>query len=88
MREDDWRPGPADLPETIGGQPYDLDVCPGWVARQPGVVEVMQAYTPFDKGALGVFFPDPPNHLLEGVLAAKQAFSRYESESLKKKNRQ
>ena len=84
MSRDAWKPGKADLPETIGGEDYDLDVCPGWVVRQPSIAETMQAYAAFDGGALEAFFPDAPNHLLEGVLRARQAFNKFDSDRLKR----
>lgn len=76
---------PCELPRKIGSTKYELNVCPGWLVRQPAVIEAAQAYAAFDKGEMSTFFPEPSNALLEGVLVASQSFNAYHCERLKEK---
>lgn len=60
------------------------DVCPGWAARQPLVVEACQAYKAFDKGAMGAFFPDISHALAEAVMELSRAFDEYSRQKMPK----
>lgn len=63
-------------PHFGGGEPYSVDVCPGWLVRQDEVVEAAQAYTARDR--LDRF--DPENHRVvnEMVKLAEKSFNVFE----------
>lgn len=67
----------------IGGQRYEAEVCPGWLARQIRVVEGTQATMALKTGQLDVFFPDPPNPIVEAASAGLRAFNMYEADQIK-----
>ena len=58
------------------------DVCPGWAARQPLIVEACQAYKAFDKCALNAAFPDIDNVLIEAILELSRAFDEYQRQEM------
>jgi len=83
-----WRtPQERGLPPAIGPVTYDLDVCPGWLVRQPAVVEAAQAHAAYDKGSMETFFPEAASSLLEGVQAMSQSLNRFQSWKLKESRR-
>lgn len=53
------------------------DVCPGWVARQPLIVDICRAHQAFEKGALEALEPDIANTVAEGVQELARAFAEY-----------
>lgn len=53
-------------------------MCPGWLTRQPGVVECVQAASTLRNGELRTFFPGEQAAVLEGALVVEQAFNLYE----------
>lgn len=63
----------------FGDEPYNLDVCPGWIVRQPAVEELTQAYVALEKGELDTVFPDPGNVVVEGALVCAQAMNRFQA---------
>lgn len=89
---------PDGVPKTIGqtGDSPGIDwqsvnesegtrypnVCPGWAARQPLVVEACQAFKAFDKGALDSFFPDIHNVLAEAILELARTFDEYSRQEM------
>lgn len=86
MDASEWT-DPCELPKKIGSVSYELNICPGWVVRQPTVVQCAQAYSAFDKGEMNTFFPNASNLLLEGVLVACQSFNAFHSERIKNKSK-
>lgn len=60
------------------------DVCPGWAARQPLIVEACQAYKAFDKGAMAALFPDISHVLAEAVMELSRAFDEYSRQRMPK----
>lgn len=74
---------PYEGPTHLAGEPFELEVCPGWLVRQDPVIEASQAAAAFDKGELATFFPDPPNGLVDAALAAAQSFNAYQSAKIK-----
>ena len=75
-------PGP---PKTVGGKPHGLDICPGYVARLPGVNEAARAHLAFKQGELTTFFPDPSNALLEAVEECEHAFNEYRNQKMRER---
>ena len=75
LPEESWTPGREGLPPAIGHEPYTLDVCPGWLMRQPAVIEAAQGRAALKHGVLTVFHPDPPAVFLEAVRAMDSAFN-------------
>jgi len=59
------------------------DICPGYLAAQPLVAEVVEAFGAYEKGELGVAFPDPAHALIEGVMALAKAAARYTEQRLR-----
>ena len=85
MAEEDWTPGKADLPPRFAeNEPYDLDVCPGWLVRQEPVIEISRAYNAYERGELSTFYPQPPNWMAEGVQELSASMSRFSAERLKR----
>jgi len=85
--------GNATVPQFVGAtgerpgapwQSYDPEtnerwpnVCPGWVVRQPLIVDICRAHQAFDKGALEALEPDIANTVAEGVQELARAFAEY-----------
>jgi hypothetical protein len=81
LPQETWRP--CELPPVMGARGHEVDlhelgVCPGWLTRQPAVLEATQACAVLRHGELRTFFPDEQNALLEGAMLAQQSFSLYE----------
>jgi len=77
MPKEDWAPGKADLPEAFGNTPYDCDVCPGWLVRQPIVTEIMQAHA---LAKLHLFNGDEAAEVVvEGVGEASRSIEAYQA---------
>jgi len=87
--EEEWEPWrkPEDraIPTQIGPSPYRLNVCPGWVVRQPAVVEAAQAYGPYEKGAMAAYYPPDvtANNVYEGAQAVAHSFNKFQNWKLK-----
>lgn len=81
MDESKWTK--AELPPEIGGEPYEVDVCPGWLTRQPSVIEGAKAYSAMKVGELSTYYPDAENVVLEAAMVANQAFNLKECERIK-----
>lgn len=78
-----WPEAP-DLPKyPIDGEVQCPPVCPGWLQRQPLVVETAQAWRAFDKGCLGDAFPDAPSVLIEAVFTMDAEVSRHQADQHK-----
>lgn len=75
-----WPEVPSLPKYLIDGEPKYPPVCPGWLERQPLVVDVAHAWASFEKGCLGDVFPDPPNVLVEGLFLMSAAVNRSEAE--------
>ncbi len=86
MEAEDWPPGPAELPPSIGTRSYDLDICPGWVVRQPTVGEACEVFAALDAGALAVAYPDLTQEQWEAAMALRGAWESFKAESMKKPN--
>ncbi len=82
LGKDLW-PKEPQQPLLVGQVQYDAPMCPGWVVRQPAVVEAAQAYSARKDGCLGDYFPEPSNALLEAVDVTAMSFNSYESAKLK-----
>ena len=83
LPRESW-PEVPDLPKyPIDGKLEHPPVCPGWLQRQPLVVETAQAWRAFDKGCLGDAFPDAPSVLIEAVFMMDAEVSRHQAEQHK-----
>jgi hypothetical protein len=67
-----------------GALPYTSDVCPGWLVRQPAVIEAAQAYAALEAGILDRFDPTGLRVVTQAALEAKRAFNLHELERQKK----
>lgn len=84
MDRSQWPAGESDVPPFFGPFEYTADVCPGWLVRQPDVVEGARAWRAYEKGALQVYDPQGLNVIWECVEVADRAFSAFEAEQLRK----
>lgn len=76
LDREEWLP--SELPKVIGDVTYDCDVCPGWLVRQPAIAEAAEAGSAYDKGQIGVVFPDAPNLLIEAAILASRSFASHQ----------
>jgi len=83
MEEERWTPGPLQIFLPCGGEPYDLNICPGWVVRQPAVIQGAQAANAFEKSSLEAVFPGLENPVIEAALIVTRAFNLFEAEQMK-----
>lgn len=65
-------------PFDIDGAPYLPTICPGWLMRQPLIVEVAAAWRCFEKGNFGDFYPDASHVLCDGVLMLDAAIAAHQ----------
>lgn len=83
MPREKWPPGENDVPPSLGPFPYTLDVCPGWLVRQPEVAEGARAWRAREKNALPIFDPSGLNVIWEMTEIADLAFSAFETEKMR-----
>lgn len=79
MPRSEWSREPAAVPPSFGGEPYTLDICPGWVVRQPEVVAGAEAYAALEAGALHIYDPLGLNLVWELAMIAKRSFNFHEA---------
>jgi hypothetical protein len=79
-----WPPGRGEVPVSFAGAPYQSDLCPGWVVRQPAVIEAAQAYAALEAGVLDRFDPLGLRVVTQAAMAAKRAFGLHELERQKR----
>lgn len=72
-----WSADRSGLPPAFGPDAYEVDVCPGWLVRQPAVMDGAQAYAALDAGALDLFDPLGLNIVWEMAIEAKRSFNLY-----------
>lgn len=75
-----WAAGAPMLPPAFGPDPYDVDICPGWLVQQPAVIEGASAYSASKNGMLPRFDPLGLHRVTAMVEIAIRAFSIYEQE--------
>lgn len=83
MPREDWPEKMDGVPERIGPDAYDVDVCPGWLVRQNGVIDGAQAYSALEAGALDRFDPLGLNIVWELATIAQRSFNLYAAERQK-----
>jgi hypothetical protein len=72
------------VPLTIKLSPSEsVVVCPGYLARLPGVVDASKAHAAMKHGELSTVFPDPANSVVEGALEVADSFSLHHSAMLR-----
>ena len=82
---------PCALPPTLGNAHGSVSlvveglpqVCPGYLARLPAVVEASKGHAAMRHGELSTVFPDLPNAVVEGALEVESSFSAFSSAQLK-----
>lgn len=83
MPRDSWIDVEGALPKTIGPDEYTCDMCPGWLMRQPAVIDGVSAWKAREKNSLPMW--DPENSQL--VWECVEIFDRAMSLSLAEKQR-
>lgn len=71
------------IPPRVGPDVYDVEICPGWLVRQPAVEDGSWACSALEKGALELFDPDGLNVVWEMALIAQRAMNLYQAERQK-----
>jgi len=66
--------------KALGPDAYEVDVCPGWLVRQPAVQDGAEAYSALEKGALDRYDPDGLNVIWEMAVIAQRSFNLYSAE--------
>lgn len=61
-----------------------VDVCPGWLVRQPAVIDGSRLWKAFDKSALAIADPEGLSVVLEMVEIYDVAIGAYRAHRLKK----
>lgn len=83
MDEAQWLPMPPREAMPPAGKrviPPGIDICPGWIVRQPAVVDLCRAALAIDKHCFDALYPDPPAILVEGGLDALVERDRWQAE--------
>lgn len=75
-----WAPGRKGLPRALGPDPYTAEVCPGWLVRQPAVVEAAKLWEANEAGMLERMNPDNLHVVNEAVIRLRRAFGLYQVE--------
>jgi hypothetical protein len=75
----EWPSGPAALPATIGNtaDPNTCDVCPGWLVRQPRVIDGATAYAALEAGTLDRFDPENLRVVNQAALIVQRGFNLF-----------
>lgn len=77
MPRSEWR-----NPQVGVGPKYEGEYCPGWLARQPAVIDGMRAWRARDQNALDIFDPERLAVVWEMTELADAAVSQYQAERL------
>lgn len=77
MPRSEWRNPQVGVPADYAGE-----YCPGWLARQPAVIDGMRAWRARDQKALEIYDPEGLANVWEMTELADAAISRYQSERL------
>jgi hypothetical protein len=78
-----WTPERRGLPKVIGADPYEVDVCPGFLVRQQAVIDGASAYSALEAGNLARFDPENLRIVNQAALCAQRAFNLYQLERQK-----
>lgn len=78
-----WDPSREGVPSRIGSDTYDVDVCPGWLVRQPEVIEGAEAYSAMESGILDRYDPFNTHVVNQKAMIAKRSFNLFEVEKQK-----
>lgn len=78
-----WMPR-STWPATVVGVPFNktegCTVCPGWLTRQPAVLDGAEAYSARQAGALIQYDPDGLNNVWEASSVLEQAVNKWTAE--------
>lgn len=80
MPSTEWREPRLGVP-----QDFDVDVCPGWLVKQPAVIDGARAWRARDQKALEYFDPERLAVTWEMTEIADAAIALYQSEKTKKR---
>lgn len=72
----------------MGPGPWLRDECPGYYLSQPQVAEAALAVDAYRNQSLHLYFPGQENPLLEAAQELHAAYSRYEAERLKQRQKE
>jgi hypothetical protein len=78
-----WMPaerrGAGGLPKTIGNtsDPNTVDICPGWLVRQPAVLDGATAYAALEAGKLERFDPENLRVVNQAALIVQRGFNLF-----------
>jgi hypothetical protein len=78
MPRSEWSASREHLPPSFGGEPYTLDVCPGWLVRQPAVVEGAEAAAALEAGVLDRFDPLGLRVVYQAAMAGRRGANLYQ----------
>lgn len=80
MEHDEWIGArPEGVPPAFNGEPYEVDVCPGWLVRQPGVVEAAEAYAAMEAGILDRYDPEGLHVVTQGAMLCQRSFNMHQA---------
>lgn len=88
MAQSEWLE-PCELPPMVGESTAMTAVdpagpCPGWIVRQPAVLDGARATMALRQSELRTFFPGEQHAVIEAAEAGLQAFNAYEAARLKR----
>lgn len=83
MPREQWRT-PSIVPKAFGGIPFESDICPGWLVRQPAVVEGAKAYAQLEAGILD---PSRSRITTEAALLMRRAVNVHALEKMRQPQR-
>lgn len=78
---------PEGCPPAFNGEPYEVDVCPGWLVRQPGVVEAAEAYAAMEAGILDRYDPDGLHVVTQAAMLCQRSFNVHQAEKQRQLSR-
>lgn len=79
-----WTPGPPKIGQgLLGPSPWPLDICPGWVVRDPRVIDGAAAAAALQGGYYEIFDPELDNATFELAQEIMRAFKLREQSELK-----
>jgi hypothetical protein len=82
MPREQWAPGMDGVP-PLGPDKYEVDVCPGWLVRQPMVMEGAKAGQAREEGILQLFDPEGLALVWDMAEIFKRAMNLYQARRMK-----
>lgn len=76
----EWRDGKHHLPVALGPHRYTSDLCPGYLVRQPEVLEAGEAYEALEAGILDRHDPRGTRAVTIAALLMRRAMQQLEAD--------